>query len=139
MKNEYISYYRYDPVEVTIVAAAVAKAGRGCPRIVLIEELVFTGYEGFASEEDKAHVLEKAEEVSLDGKFTETYVTIMVISLRQIYPINSSPFKPEALFMVGLSFTEDPELAHNVVQNQEALRTTTEDETRLIRDEKISL
>lgn len=63
----------------------------------------------------------------------------MVISLRQIYPINSSPFKPEALFMVGLSFTEDPELAHNVVQNQEALRTTTEDETRLIRDEKISL
>lgn len=69
MMNEYISYYRCDPLEVTIVAAAVAKAGRGCPRIVLIEELVFTGYEGFASEEDKAHVLEKAEEVSLVVNF----------------------------------------------------------------------
>ncbi|CAD6591421.1 MAG: hypothetical protein ASARMPREDX12_005161 [Alectoria sarmentosa] len=63
-------YYR-DPVRFTVGAAVDAKAGagRGLLRTVPIEELVFTGYEGFASDEDKELALGRAEDVAIAVKF----------------------------------------------------------------------
>ncbi len=70
MSNAQASHCSCDPVAAIVEVAVDAKAGRDTVRIIPIEELVFTGYRGFANERDKEHWPKMAMDVSLVVRFS---------------------------------------------------------------------